>query len=60
MPATVRRVWRRALALVAAGAILVPTLMGLPLEKQQEVGGRRDRRSSQILLPVAALVVTLG
>jgi uncharacterized membrane protein len=40
--------------------ILVPTLMGLPLEKQQEVTGRLAQRSSQILLPVAALVVALG
>jgi uncharacterized membrane protein len=43
-----------------ADVILVPTLMGLPLEKQQEVGGRLARRSSQILLPVAALVIALG
>jgi uncharacterized membrane protein len=40
--------------------ILVPTLMGLPLAKQQEVTGRLAQRSSQILLPVAALVVALG
>jgi uncharacterized membrane protein len=43
-----------------ADVILVPTLMGLPLEKQQEVSGRLAQRSSQILLPVAALVVALG
>jgi uncharacterized membrane protein len=43
-----------------ADVILVPTLMSLPLEKQQEVGGRLARRSSQILLPVAALVIALG
>jgi uncharacterized membrane protein len=40
--------------------ILVPTLMGLPLAKQQEVTGRLAQRSSQILLPVATLVVALG
>jgi L-asparagine transporter-like permease len=43
-----------------ADVILVPTLMGLPLEKQQEVSGRLARRSTQVLLPVAALVVALG
>jgi uncharacterized membrane protein len=40
--------------------ILVPTLMRLPLEKQQEVTGRLAHRSSQVLLPVAALVIVLG
>lgn len=40
--------------------ILVPTLMGLPLEKQQEVSGRLAHRSSQVLLPVAAVVIVLG
>ena len=43
-----------------ADVILVPTLMGLPLDKQQAVTGRLAQRSSQILLPVAALVVALG
>ena len=40
--------------------ILVPTLMGLPLAKQQEVTGRLAQRSTQVLLPVAALVIVLG
>jgi uncharacterized membrane protein len=40
--------------------ILVPTLMGLPLEKQQEVSGRIGNRSSQVILPVAAVVIILG
>ena len=43
-----------------ANVILVPTLMGLPLQKQQEVSGRLARRSTQVLQPVAALVIVLG
>jgi uncharacterized membrane protein len=40
--------------------ILVPTIMGLPLEKQQEVSGRLADRSTQVILPVAAVVIILG